>query len=220
MKILVGTAHGLAYLHEGCQTRIVHRDIKSSNILLDKDLTAKIADFGLARLMSEDRSYVSTRFAGTFGYWSPEYAMRGHLSEKADVFSYGIVALELVSGRNTFNDKLPTEQAFLLNWTWTLHENGNLMDILDPVLVEAQPEEVTRVIELALLCTQAVPSVRPSMTKVASVLLGQCQVETRNLEKPSFLSESSTMSRPQASTSEPKSDFRNDAPAITVVTAR
>ena len=94
------------------------------------------------------------------------------------------------------------------------------MDILDPVLVEAQPEEVTRVIELALLCTQAVPSVRPSMTKVASVLLGQCQVETRNLEKPSFLSESSTMSRPQASTSEPKSDFRNDAPAITVVTAR
>ncbi|XP_024362793.2 probable LRR receptor-like serine/threonine-protein kinase At1g56140 [Physcomitrium patens] len=187
VKILLGTARGLAYLHEGCQTRIVHRDIKSSNILLDKDLNPKIADFGLARWFREDQSHVSTCVAGTVGYLAPEYAMRGQLTEKADVFSFGIVALEVVSGRSNFKSRLRPEEAYLLDWTWTLHEEGNILAVLDPSLMETQPlpeEEVIRVIEIALLCTQSVASMKPSMSRVVSMFTGESEVTTSNVMKP------------------------------------
>ncbi|CAM6059844.1 unnamed protein product [Sphagnum tenellum] len=172
LKILVGTARGLAYLHEGCQTRIIHRDIKASNILLDKDLNPKIADFGLARLFQDSQSHISTRVAGTVGYLAPEYAMRGQLTEKADVFSFGIVALELVSGRGNLDLRLPPEMAYLLDWTWHLHEKKKLKDIVDQSLLgdEYSEEEVMRVIEVALLCTQSVGTMRPTMTRVVELL--------------------------------------------------
>ncbi|KAH9556134.1 hypothetical protein CY35_07G010800 [Sphagnum magellanicum] len=172
LKILVGTARGLAYLHEGCQTRIIHRDIKASNILLDKDLNPKIADFGLARLFQDSQSHISTRVAGTVGYLAPEYAMRGQLTEKADVFSFGIVALELVSGRGNLDLRLPPEMAYLLDWTWHLHEKKKLKDIVDQTLLgdEYLEEEVMRVIEVALLCTQSVGTMRPTMTRVVELL--------------------------------------------------
>jgi len=172
LKILVGTARGLAYLHEGCQTRIIHRDIKASNILLDKDLNPKIADFGLARLFQDSQSHISTRVAGTVGYLAPEYAMRGQLTEKADVFSFGIVALELVSGRGNLDLRLPPEMAYLLDWTWHLHEKKRLKDIVDQTLLgdEYSEEEVMRVIEVALLCTQSVGTMRPTMTRVVELL--------------------------------------------------
>jgi serine/threonine protein kinase len=172
LKILVGTARGLAYLHEGCQTRIIHRDIKASNILLDKDLNPKIADFGLARLFQDSQSHVSTRVAGTVGYLAPEYAMRGQLTEKADVFSFGIVALELVSGRGNLDLRLPPEMAYLLDWTWHLHENKRLKDIVDPTLLgdEYSEEEAMRVVDVALHCTQSVGTMRPTMTRVVELL--------------------------------------------------
>lgn len=99
-KICIGIAKDLAYLHEESRLKIVHRDIKATNVLLDKNLNPKISDFGLAKLEEEGNTHISTRIAGTFGYIAPEYALRGYLTDKADVYSFGIVALEIVSGRS------------------------------------------------------------------------------------------------------------------------
>jgi len=111
-EIIVGIARGLAYLHEQSVIRIIHRDIKASNILLDNKQKPKIADFGLAKLFAEDESHVSTRVAGTLGYMAPEYALRGQLTEKADVFSFGVLLLEIVSGRK--NRSLAQGKEFLI----------------------------------------------------------------------------------------------------------
>ncbi|KAG1348062.1 putative LRR receptor-like serine/threonine-protein kinase [Cocos nucifera] len=115
-EICLGTARGLAYLHEESRVRIVHRDVKASNILLDADLNPKISDFGLAKLYDDKKTHISTRVAGTIGYLAPEYAMRGHLTEKADVFGFGVVALEVLSGRPNSDRSLEAEKVYLLEW--------------------------------------------------------------------------------------------------------
>ncbi|XP_073116881.1 cold-responsive protein kinase 1 isoform X5 [Elaeis guineensis] len=114
VKICIGIARGLAFLHEEVRPHIVHRDIKASNILLDKDLTAKISDFGLAKLLPANTTHVSTRVAGTIGYLAPEYAVRGQVTRKSDVYSFGVLLLEIVSGRCNTNTRLPYEDQFLL----------------------------------------------------------------------------------------------------------
>ncbi|KAG6767146.1 hypothetical protein POTOM_028325 [Populus tomentosa] len=114
--ICLGVARGLAYLHEESRIRIVHRDVKASNILLDFNLIPKISDFGLAKLYDDKKTHISTRVAGTIGYLAPEYAMRGHLTEKADVFAFGVVALEIISGRPNSDTSLETEKIYLLEW--------------------------------------------------------------------------------------------------------
>ncbi|XVF04408.1 hypothetical protein REPUB_Repub05bG0079900 [Reevesia pubescens] len=115
-KICMGIARGLAYLHEESRLKIVHRDIKATNVLLDKDLNAKISDFGLAKLDEEENTHISTRIAGTIGYMAPEYAMRGYLTDKADVYSFGIVLLEIVSGKSNTNYRPKEEFVYLLDW--------------------------------------------------------------------------------------------------------
>ncbi|KAL9346472.1 hypothetical protein Peur_061325 [Populus x canadensis] len=177
-KICVGIARGLAFLHEESAIRIVHRDIKCTNVLLDKDLSAKISDFGLAKLNEEENTHISTRVAGTIGYMAPEYALWGYLTDKADVYSFGVVALEIVSGRSNSSYRTTNEFVCLLDWAHVVQKKGNLMEIVDPKLQsEFNKEEAERMIKLALLCTNASPSLRPAMSEVVSMLEGQTSIQ-------------------------------------------
>ncbi|KAJ9671358.1 hypothetical protein PVL29_025179 [Vitis rotundifolia] len=177
-KICVGIARGLAYLHEESRLKIVHRDIKATNVLLDKDLNPKISDFGLAKLDEEENTHISTQIAGTFGYMAPEYAMRGHLTEKADVYSFGVVALEIVSGKSNTSHILKDDRLYLLDWALLLKEKGNLMELVDPILESNfRKEEVMAMINVAFLCTSVSPAVRPTMSSVVSMLEGRAPVQ-------------------------------------------
>ncbi|CAI8593285.1 unnamed protein product [Vicia faba] len=166
-KICIGIARGLAYLHEESRLKVVHRDIKATNVLLDKDLEPKISDFGLAKLDEEDNTHISTRIAGTYGYMAPEYAMHGYLTDKADVYSFGIVVLEIVSGKNNTLYRSKEEAFYLLNWAHLLKEKGDLMELVDTRLgSDFNKKEAMVVINVALLCTNVTSNRRPSMSSV------------------------------------------------------
>ncbi|KAL6329824.1 hypothetical protein AAG906_037536 [Vitis piasezkii] len=186
--ICLGVARGLAYLHEESRVRIVHRDVKASNILLDYYLNPKISDFGLAKLYDDKKTHISTLVAGTIGYLAPEYAMRGHLTEKADVFGFGVVALEIVSGRPNSDTSLEEEKTYLLEWAWQLHETNRELELVDSRLSEFSEEEARRMIGVALLCTQTSPTLRPPMSRVVAMLSGDIEV-SRVTTKPGYLTD-------------------------------
>ncbi|XVE64043.1 hypothetical protein DITRI_Ditri07aG0069500 [Diplodiscus trichospermus] len=170
-KIVKGISRGLLYLHEEAPQRIIHRDIKTSNILLDQLLNPKISDFGLARLFPDDDTHLNTfRISGTHGYMSPEYAMHGYLSVKTDVFSYGVVVLEIVSGRKNHDSRLGSEKADLLNYSWILFQGGNSLDLVDPSLEKYNRDEAAMCIQLGLLCCQQTVGERPDMNSVNLML--------------------------------------------------
>ncbi|KAG6496543.1 cold-responsive protein kinase 1-like [Zingiber officinale] len=202
VKICVGVARGLAFLHEEVQPHIVHRDIKASNILLDKDLTPKIADFGLAKLLPANITHVSTRVAGTIGYLAPEYAIRGQVTRKADIYSYGILLLEIVSGRCNTNARLPYQDQNLLErtpgitngllvlQTWALYESGRLLDIIDTSLTdELDAEEACKFLKVGLLCAQEDMKLRPSMSTVVSMLTGKMDVNSVVITRPGIIND-------------------------------
>ncbi|KAK1425443.1 hypothetical protein QVD17_20795 [Tagetes erecta] len=186
LKICLGIARGLLYLHEESQLKIVHRDIKTSNVLLDKKLNAKISDFGLAKLNDDGNTHISTRIAGTIGYMAPEYAMRGYLTAKADVYSFGIVALEIVSGKSNTNYRPKEDFVYLLDWAYVLQERGSLLDLVDPDLgSEYSSEEAMTILNVALLCTNASPTLRPTMSQALNMLEGRTNVQDL-LSDPGF----------------------------------
>ncbi|GLT51144.1 hypothetical protein SLA2020_245740 [Shorea laevis] len=187
-SICMAIARGLAYLHEESRPRIIHRDVKVSNILLDAELCPKISDFGLAKLYDDKKTHISTRVAGTIGYLAPEYAMRGHLTEKADVFGFGVVALEIVSGRPNSDNSQDNDKIYLLEWAWTLYESNQSLGLVDPTLVEFDENEALRMIRVGLLCTQASPMMRPPMSRVIAMLVGDIEV-TPVASKPSYLTD-------------------------------
>ncbi|GLT51812.1 hypothetical protein SLA2020_251940 [Shorea laevis] len=187
-SICLATARGLAYLHEESRLRIIHRDVKASNILLDADLCPKISDFGLAKLYDDKKTHISTRVAGTIGYLAPEYAMRGHLTKKADVFGFGVVALEIVSGRPNSDNSQDNDKIYLLEQAWTLYESNQCLGLVDPTLVEFDENEALRMIRVGLLCTQASPMMRPPMSRVIAMLSGDIEVSPV-ASKPSYLTD-------------------------------
>ncbi|PON95782.1 Mitogen-activated protein kinase kinase kinase [Trema orientale] len=177
-NICVGIAKGLCFLHEGSALKIVHRDIKATNVLLDRDLNAKISDFGLAKLNEEENTHISTRIAGTIGYMAPEYALWGYLTEKADVYSFGVVALEIVSGKSNTNYRPQNQCVCLLDYAIVLQKKGDILEIMDPKLgSKFNKEEAEKIIKVALLCTNASPVLRPTMSEVISMLEGQTTVQ-------------------------------------------
>ncbi|XP_024379053.1 receptor-like serine/threonine-protein kinase At1g78530 isoform X4 [Physcomitrium patens] len=172
-KIGIGAARGLAYLHHDCVPRIIHRDVKSSNILLDADLEARVSDFGLAKLMDLDKTHVTTMVAGTLGFLAPEYVATGLATEKVDIYSFGVVLLELVTGRHPCDNLFKDSGISLPQSVRNMIDEKNLAVVLDGLLVGTCPdEEVAVFVDTALFCTSSLPSHRPSMAQVVKMLEG------------------------------------------------
>ncbi|CAJ2637994.1 unnamed protein product [Trifolium pratense] len=177
IKIALGAARGLAYLHEDSSPHVIHRDFKSSNILLENDFTPKVSDFGLARTAAdEDNRHISTRVMGTFGYVAPEYAMTGHLLVKSDVYSYGVVLLELLTGRKPVDFSQPPGQENLVAWARPLlTSREGLEALIDPSLGANIPfDSVAKVAAIASMCVQPEVSDRPFMGEVVQALKLVC----------------------------------------------
>ncbi|XP_071697865.1 cold-responsive protein kinase 1-like [Rutidosis leptorrhynchoides] len=189
-KICTGIARGLAFLHEEVRPHIIHRDIKASNILLDKDLTPKISDFGLAKLIPANMTHVSTRVAGTIGYLAPEYAIGGQLTRRADVYSFGVLLVEIVSGRCNTNSLLPFDEQFILERTWYLYERNELVELVDTAMYgDFDAEEACRYLKIGLLCTQDNPKLRPVMSTVVKMLSGEIKIDDDKITKPGLISD-------------------------------
>lgn len=171
MKIAVGTAKGLAYLHEGLEPKVVHRDVKSSNILLDKKWNAKVSDFGLAKLLGPEKSYVTTRVMGTFGYVSPEYASTGMLNEGNDVYSFGILLMELITGRTPVDYSKPPGEMNLVDWFKGMVSSKRGEEVVDPLIqVAPPPRALKRVLLVCLRCIDTDTNKRPKMGQIVHML--------------------------------------------------
>ncbi|KAK7247626.1 hypothetical protein RIF29_42513 [Crotalaria pallida] len=194
-RVAFGTAHGLEYLHEQCNPKIIHRDLKAANILLDDEFEAVLGDFGLAKLVDTRMTHVTTQVRGTMGHIAPEYLSTGKSSEKTDVFGYGITLLELVTGQRAIDlSRLEEEEdVLLIDHVKTLLRENRVGDIVDNNLESSyDPKEVETIIQVALLCTQGFPEDRPTMSEVVKMLQGiglaerwadwQQLEETRNQE--------------------------------------
>lgn len=173
-KILTDVAEGLLYLHQGWDKIVVHRDIKSSNILIDDKFNGKLGDFGLARLYEHEENPLTTRLVGTLGYIAPEVLRTGKATPRSDVYSFGIVMLEVACGRRPVELNVDGAQILLVDWVRDLHANGRLIDAADPNLGGAYAEhEMDRVLRLGMVCCSEEPEARDDMRQVVQILEGE-----------------------------------------------
>ncbi|CAL9096041.1 unnamed protein product [Musa acuminata var. zebrina] len=173
MKIAIGTAKGIAYLHEGLEPKVVHRDIKSSNILLDKQWNPKVSDFGLAKVLGSGSSFVTTRVMGTFGYVAPEYACTGLLNESNDVYSFGVLLMEIISGRSPVDYSRPVGEVNMVEWFKRTVQSKREEEVVDPLIeVKPSPRALKRVLLVCLRCIDMDAQKRPKMGQIVHMLEG------------------------------------------------
>lgn len=183
MNIAIGSAEGIAYLHHHAIPHIIHRDIKASNVLLDSDFKARVADFGFAKFIPDGATHVTTRVKGTLGYLAPEYAMLGKASESCDVYSFGILLLELASGKKPLEKLNATTKRTITDWALPLACEQKFSDLADPrINGNYVEEELKRVVLVALICAQSQPEKRPTMLEVLELLKGEAKDKVAELE--------------------------------------
>lgn len=183
MNIAIGSAEGIVYLHHHGTPHIIHRDVKASNVLLDSDFNAQVADFGFAKLIPDGATHVTTRVKGTLGYLAPEYAMLGKASESCDVYSFGILLLELASGKKPIEKLSPTVKRTITDWALPLACERKFSELADSRLNgQYDEEELKRVVFVALICAHSQPEKRPTMLEVVELLKGESKEKFAALE--------------------------------------
>ncbi|XP_019169398.1 PREDICTED: PTI1-like tyrosine-protein kinase At3g15890 [Ipomoea nil] len=208
MSIAIGSAEGIAYLHHHATPHIIHRDVKASNVLLDSDFRAQVADFGFAKFIPDGATHVTTRVKGTLGYLAPEYAMLGKASESCDVFSFGILLLELASGKKPIEKVSATMKRTITDWALPLACERKFSELADQRLngnyVE---EELKRVVYVALVCAQNQAEKRPTMLEVVEILKGESKEKFAALENDELFKNPQAAAKDELSGAEDSSEF-------------